>query len=325
MQQAPASPGRSGAVIPPPGRPPIVSAKPKLADPAQRSSEASDRWSLIVLLAIPAFLSLFWLHYYLAGRSERVRDPVHALLKPGGPVGISFGILGFALFLFMWLYPLRKKFRWLAWTGALPSWMRVHTVAGLALPGLIAVHAGWRFEGLIGLGFLAMMLVVLSGIVGRYLYVRIPRSQAGLELTLEEASNERRAIVTRIAATTGLLPSAVEQMLVLDPAPASRLGTGRALMLLVTSDFTRWRAVRHLTKRFAQPGPGRKALDHGQLVEVIRLARRELTLAHQIRAFDATRRLFALWHVAHRPVAITALVAVLIHVVVAMLMGAIGS
>ncbi len=323
MQQAPAS-GRPRAAFPPPGRPPVVSAKPKLVAPAQRS-ETADRWSLLVLLAIPAALSLVWLHYYVAERSERVRDPVHALLKPGGSVGLSFGIVGFAFFLFMWLYPLRKKFRWLAWTGKLPSWMRVHTVAGLALPGLVAVHAGWRFEGLIGLGFLAMMLVVLSGIVGRYLYVRIPRSQAGLELTLEDASNERRAIVTRIAATTGLLPSDVEQMLVLDPAPTSRLGTGRALILLVTSDFTRWRAVRHLTKRFARPGPGRKALDHGQLVEVTRLARREMTLAHQIRAFEATRRLFALWHVAHRPVAITALVAILIHVVVAVLMGAVGS
>jgi len=47
-------------------------------------------------------------------------------------------------------------------------------LAALGLPLLVAVHAAGAFGGVIGLGFWSMMLVWLSGIVGRYLYARIP-------------------------------------------------------------------------------------------------------------------------------------------------------
>jgi hypothetical protein len=38
---------------------------------------------------------------------------------------------------------------------------------------------------------------------------------------------------------------------------------------------------------------------------------------------DATRRVFGLWHVVHRPFAIMAFIAVAVHVVVAVLVGAV--
>ena len=44
-------------------------------------------------------------------------------------------------------------------------------------------------------------------------------------------------------------------------------------------------------------------------------------LGQQIRMLDATQRLFRYWHIAHRPFAITALVAVLLHVVSAIVLG----
>jgi hypothetical protein len=37
---------------------------------------------------------------------------------------------------------------------------------------------------------------------------------------------------------------------------------------------------------------------------------------------EATQRVFRLWHVAHRPVALTALLAVLVHVAVVVALGA---
>jgi hypothetical protein len=62
-------------------------------------------------------------------------------------------------------------------------------------------------------------------------------------------------------------------------------------------------------------------LDGAALASALRLARRELQYTQQLRALDATRRLFAWWHVAHRPFALTALLAVLVHVVVAIWVG----
>ena len=75
--------------------------------------------------------------------------------------------------------------------GSLQRWLDVHIVAGLSVPLVGALHAGWRFHGLIGLGYLAMLAVSLSGIVGRYLYIHIPRGRSGLEMSLDEIERQR--------------------------------------------------------------------------------------------------------------------------------------
>jgi hypothetical protein len=283
-----------------------------------------DRWPLLALLSIPLVITLLGLPYYLLPRAGRLRSPLHDWLKPSGAVGLTLGIVGLALFLFMWLYPLRKKYRWLAFTGGIASWMRVHTLAGLVLPLLVAVHAGWRFEGLIGLGYAALLLVALSGVVGRYIYVRIPRSRTGLELGMDETVNERLALITRIAAATGLDPREVERSLATHPRSYEGLGPLRTILRMASDDLERWRAVRGLEARWSRARGAGPRIERAALREALRLARREMALSQQVRMLEATRRVFALWHVAHRPVAITALLAVLIHVVVAVVVGGIG-
>ncbi len=278
----------------------------------------------LIVCAIPLVITAWGWSYYSAPRPDRLRHPLHDLLKPSGGVGLALGVGAFALFLFMWLYPLRKQVRALAWTGSLGSWIRVHIVAGLSIPLIAAVHAGWRFDGLIGLGYLSMVVVSLSGMVGRYLYVRIPRSRSGLELSMEEVSNERRALITNIAAATGLVPAEVERRLSVDPRPYQHLGPARTIVRMISDDMSRWRALRSLEREFRRPRAGQGGLSGKQLRETVRLARREMTLTQQVRMLDATRTVFGYWHVAHRPFAITALIAVLVHVVVAVVIGGVG-
>jgi hypothetical protein len=310
------SPVRSGGIPPAPA--PQKSAP---ARAAKGGAPALDNWVLAVLLALPIGLTIWGIRYYLLPFGARMRHPLHPLLKPSGTIGLWLGVAGLALFLFMWLYPMRKKVRWLAWTGSLGSWMRVHVLAGLWVPLVVAVHAGWRFEGLIGLGYFAMLLVSLSGIVGRYLYTRIPRSRNGLELSLDEVAVERRALVTRIGLSLGMDPAAVERALSTDQRPYAGLDPIRTLWRLAQDDWARARALRELKREWSRPRAGAPALDRKALNESLRLARRELALSQQMRMLDATRRIFGFWHVAHRPVAITALLAVVIHVVVAFMVG----
>ena len=284
----------------------------------------ADRVALVCLLAVPAGVTLGYLPYYLLDLHGRARDPLHPLLRPSGPVGLAFGIAGAALFVFMWLYPLRKRVRILRALGSVAGWLRVHILAGLVLPFVVAVHAGWRFTGLIGLGYAAMMLVVLSGIVGRYLYVHIPRHRNGLELTRDEVAGERRALLTRIAATTGLDPTEVERALDLGPASHATPDLARTLAQLLTDDLARRVAIRALQRRWSRPRPGFPAPDRAALAAALRLARRELALAQQARMLTATHRVFRWWHVAHLPVAVTAFLAILVHVTVAVWVGGVA-
>ena len=273
-----------------------------------------------LLLVALAAINVAGLKYYIAASDVRLRHPLRPLFKPSGPVGQSLGILALLLFLFLWFYPLRKKIPWLAVTGGIARWLDAHIVAGLLVPLAAAMHAGWRFTGLIGLGYLAMLIVALSGVIGRYLYTRIPRSRTGLELTREETSAERRALLGELSTATGLAPHEIESCL--RPA-AARSGAGLAATLgqMIADDLARRRAVQRLLRRLAPVAPEGRPPDRRALRRVARLARREMALEQQLRMLDGIQRVFRFWHVAHRPMAIMALIAVLVHVGVAIAVG----
>lgn len=285
--------------------------------PAAATTSASLRWAAILVL-FPVAISLAGLDYYVLPIAERVRHPWHPWLRPSGLVGQSAGILCFALFVFLWLYPLRKRVRWLAFTGAIGRWLDVHITAGLLVPVLGALHAAWNFGGLIGLGYAAMVVVAMSGTVGRYLYVRIPRHKSGVELSRDEAASRRRELVTHLCTLTRLPPHEIEGMLA--PRDAGAGGLLATLAVMVQDDFARRRAVRRLAERARDARRG--VVDRTAQREVLALARREMALAQQVRLLDRTLRIFRFWHAAHKPFAISAFLAVTVHVIVVVVVGA---
>jgi hypothetical protein len=264
-------------------------------------------------------IGLVGLPYYVAPLSERVRHPLHAWLKPSGTVGQSAGILALSMFLFMWLYPLRKRVRWFR-IGRLPRWLDVHVAVGLALPVVGAIHAAWRFDGLIGLGYLAMLLVCASGVVGRFLYRRIPRVSTGTELDAQQLQVRRAELVRGIASRLGLDPIALDREL----HEALDIGGTRtvhgSVVAVVRSELASRRVARRLRDVARRRRGGQEARD-APLRPLVRGIRREVALLQQMALLDVTRRLFRLWHVAHLPVALTALGAVLVHVAVVIAMG----
>ena len=198
----------------------------------------------------------------------------------------------------------------------------MHSLAALGLPLLVAMHAAWRFGGIIGLGFWSMMIVWASGIVGRYLYARIPRSQAGVELTIEEIGAQRQALLQEIAQWSGLEMAAIEAALDADPTPTEGLGLWQTVRRMIADDRRRRRAARALRREIRQRRPQNRKDDRAALREALRLANREMALVQQSRMLGATQNVLRFWHVAHRPLAITALVAVVVHVAVVVSLGA---
>ena len=242
-------------------------------------------------------------------------------MRSSGIVGQSAGVLAVLIFAFLWLYPLRKRSRWLAFTGSVARWLDVHIVAALSLPLLLAIHAAWRFGGVIGLGFWAMMIVCASGIVGRYLYVRIPRSRTGAELSLEEVAGQRRALVQHIVDVTGLDLHDVQVLTGAAGPAAAPPSAWRAIRAMVVNDLTRWRLRRGIGRRWRALASRGVTLDQKTLDDVAACAAREMALAQQVALLAVTHRIFRWWHVAHRPIALTALIAVVIHVAVVVALG----
>jgi len=272
---------------------------------------------LLAVLTLLVAVSLIGLPYYLLPAGARLRSEFHPWLKPSGYIGQSAGILAFALFVFLWLYPLRKKFRALAFTGALNRWLDVHIFAGIVIPLLGAIHASWDFDGLIGIGYFAMVVVSLSGMVGKYLYLHIPRSRSGLELSLSEAQERQQALVLHLAKTLAISPDAVKSAMDSAAITPSGRSLPRAVLGLISSDIARWKVARTLRRQWRKEC----RLDKASVNEAVRLARRQMALAQQVRMLNITNRLFRYWHVAHRPVSITAMVVIVIHVAVVVSLG----
>jgi hypothetical protein len=114
--------------------------------------------------------------------------------------GHGIGILGFILMLMTeTLYSFRKRSRLARW-GRPADWLRFHIVTGLVGPYMVLLHSSWKYNGLAAAAMLMTLIVVLSGITGRYIYTRIPRGPNGEELLagLSPAAiaNARRLLAT---------------------------------------------------------------------------------------------------------------------------------
>jgi len=296
--------------------------------PRARQAEASGgpRIALGVVLGFFGVLvaaNLLGLPYFLLSSVERVRSPLHPWFRPSGIIGQTAGMVAFTLFMFLWLYPLQKRFRALALARSRASWLTAHVIAGLSIPFLASLHAAWHFSGLIGLGYGAMMVAWMSGIVGRYIYARIPRHKNGVELSRSDVETERQEVLQQLVGATGIDAELLEHVLLAGTSPtiSPDVNPLKALGVMIADDVRRWRTLRQLRWQWHGAATSGRASEHEMLSTVRRLMRREIALTQQARMLVATHRLFRYWHVAHKPMAISALVAVVLHVTSAIILG----
>ena len=95
-------------------------------------------------------------------------------LTPLSGVGYWLGIAGGSLMLLLLLYPLRKRIRALRAIGTVGFWFRAHMILGVLGPVLALLHANFRLGSInSNVALVAMLVVAISGVVGRYLYSKI--------------------------------------------------------------------------------------------------------------------------------------------------------
>ena len=154
---------------------------------------------------------------------------------PGSLVGSALGTAGAGLLLVPLAYAVAKRFFSLR-GESLRSFLAVHIYAGLLGAILAVLHTGHKFENPLGVLLTAMMMiVVLSGFVGRYLLEQCGRQ-------LGEKRRERGALEPAFVA-------ARRDMATLARASGYR-STGRAVWLATLFPWAiRHRQLREATKR----------------------------------------------------------------------------
>src|SRR5690606_4553607 len=122
---------------------------------------------------------------YVLLRGEGL-EPVIAEMKVGFRAGsdlaIYCGYFGTALMLLAILYvPLRrmKSFRRIA---SNTMWFDFHLMAGTMGPAFIVLHSAFKLDNWVSAAFWSMIIVFVSGVIGRYLYTQVPDLLNGREL-----------------------------------------------------------------------------------------------------------------------------------------------
>ncbi len=113
----------------------------------------------------------------------------------GSGVGAFFGIAGAVLMLVPLAYPIVKRIRFvnarITPHVSLQSWMTVHVYAGILGPLLGIIHTGHKFDSWLGITLTAvMLLVVVSGFIGRYLLTYVSQDIKDKLLLLQTARGD---------------------------------------------------------------------------------------------------------------------------------------
>lgn len=141
-------------------------APPRPLDPPPRRS---PRFHAVAALVFVVVAGALYAAFAVTTRLEPARGYTS--------LGTALGIGASGCFLFALLYALRKRagqeWRWLP--GRLQTWLRLHLWVSLLGTVAVLLHAGFHVDGGVGTwALLVLGLVVVTGLGGWWIYVRVP-------------------------------------------------------------------------------------------------------------------------------------------------------
>ena len=245
---------------------------------------------LYILIITGAFIVLMYLgnSFYNLPIEERFFHPQYELLKPSGFIGHGLGIVG-ALLIIVGLfgYMARKRMKIFSRVGLLKYWLELHIFLCTLGTVFVLFHTTFKFGGIISVGFWSMILVWVSGVVGRFLYIEIPRTIEGRELSLIEIQEIKSKLDLELNEKYGISTKEVK---------TSRFSQIRLKLISNHISKNDFRIVR-------------------------RLIRKQKLLEGRIKRLEKIHNLFKYWHIVHLPFALIFLIILAIHVGVVLFWG----
>jgi hypothetical protein len=179
----------------------------------------------------------------------------------------------------------------------------------------VLFHTSFKFGGIVAISFWSMVAVFLSGIIGRFIYIQIPRTIEGRELSLSEVRGMKGDIGETLRNSIQL--DDISQIIIADSV--------KVRPELYHSNF--------IVRTFRKYNDDKKSLKNvkavleknnlskSQRFEVLNLVGNEISLNRRIERLQLMQNLFKYWHVAHLPFALVMLVIMVIHVAVTIVFG----
>lgn len=244
--------------------------------------------TLYYLIVIAAFAVLEYIgySYYRLPEDLRPFQKLYSLLKPSGLVGHGLGIIGSLILTFgMCSYIARKRMKIFSRWGVLKYWLEFHIFTCTLGTVMILFHTSFKFGGIISIGFWSLAIVWTSGVIGRFIYLQIPRTIEGRELSLKEVHDKKDELDTELLTKYSISVN-----------DSTSINSSN---------------IAQITKKFSRK-------DKMALKSLIKSKKR---LNSRIGRLDQMKQIFRYWHVAHLPFAIIMFVILIIHVSVQLFFG----
>jgi hypothetical protein len=213
----------------------------------------------------------------------------------------------------MMLYTLRKRLAFMSIFGSMRRWLSLHMFLGIMGPLLVTLHTTFKLHGLIATSFWCMIVTMVFGILGRYIYVQIPRSITGTELGEQDiegmvASIEARLANYRSNANLSRFLNTVD----CPASQASSMSLPVALVFMGWTDFKNrlriLRVGRILKSRFNLAYRVRR--------DITAQLRKKAALIRKRSFLTTSHRMLHYWHVFHIPLAIVMFLIMFLHIIV---------
>ncbi len=239
-------------------------------------------------------------------------------------IGYALGSIGTGLMAILFIYSLRKRMPSLGVIGSVKTWFRIHMVLGIIGPVFILFHANFRLGSLnSNVALFCLIVVAVSGLIGRYIYGRIHYGLYGRLANLRELLDNFQRQKEEIGPQFALIPGIKEELDIFFEevfTPSKGLiESAKRLWLIRRSSFYTFGKIKRISTEYInlyaaqhQWGFLRK---RRMLMQVRRKAAFFLNQAIRTAEFNFYERLFSLWHILHIPLVFILVFAVINHVV----------
>ena len=229
--------------------------------------------------------------------------------------------------LLLLIYPLRKRFVFGSHVISLKRWFQIHMILGIVGPVAILYHCNFSLGSTnSNVALISMLVMVLSGLVGRFLYSKIHFGLYGHTVTLRELKTRKLHASKLLSKDQGdvqhlVSPSIFESLENYERLALQARGVlgnfWRALFLGFKTRFVYLALCRQLRRdqRFSLVDPPisrkRIKLHFKQVRGHISLY---LAIIRKIAGLGFSERLFSLWHMFHLPIFFMLIITGFVHV-----------
>lgn len=196
--------------------------------------------------------------------------------------------------------------------GYLKYWLEFHIFLCFLGSLLILFYTAFKFGGIISIGFWSLVIVVISGIIGRVIYIQITRTLQGEKLAKSEIEKE---LIQNLNKINDKILNDIKIYITNDSkTPIIKSSFIANLKSIIYQHKIQREKIKTIKKIVVNIN-----IDLKQKFFLMNQIKKILSLLSKIVLYNSFEILFKQWHIFHLPFAITMFFLMILHIIIVMI------